>query len=459
MSRVILVTLFACATVLSCISSAATTGPANVGERAAAPLSPEIKVRILKLASSFEVSGIALRFSGSQKAAQQYLSALPVKKTAVVAYRDGAWIISNNDKTLSIYGSKLEIFGETLNVGRARVPSVGLFVARERTGKSAGVDYVARLPIEDYLVDVVASEMPFQWPIEAQKAQAVAARSYALSIMHERRGEKFDIDSSTLHQVYQYGRSALHGSRFLSKIREAVSSTRDIVLADSSGRLLKSYFHSHCGGETEEPKEVWGVGPAFGVVNDSGCAMSPAGRWKTRIAFSEIIHRLARNQRAAPLTVRGVEMKYKLGSERVQQVLFVGLEGRVMMKAQDFREMFGYDRVKSTLFVARVDGDTLVLEGRGYGHGVGMCQTGARLMAMGGAGYEQVLRRYYPLAQIVRPLVAPVAGSIVASESTLVHRVSVADVRADIQQIRSGERVSLVGANNQADASATSILK
>lgn len=412
MNRLINVTLIACAMGLShvvmaanSVADASMAAATNVTPSKNSPVSTtEIKVRVLKLSHSFEVSGVGLRFSGSRAASQQSLSILPVKKTAVVGYRDGTWIVSNNDKTLKIYGSKLEVSGETLAIARTRVPASGQFVARERKGKSAAVDFVAKLPIEEYLVDVVASEVPFHWPLEAQKAQAVAARSYALSIMKERRKEKFDIDSSTLHQVYQYGRSALRGGRFLAKIREAVSSTREVVLADSGGRLLKSYFHAHCGGQTEEPKEVWGVGPAFGLVNDNGCALSRSGQWKTRIPFSEVIHRLARNQKNAPLAIRNVEMKYKMGSERVQSVVITGLEGRVQMKAQNFREMFGYDRVKSTLFVARVEGEALVIQGRGHGHGVGMCQTGARLMALGGSGYEEILRRYYPSAQIVKPV-------------------------------------------------------
>lgn len=400
MSRLISITLFACAMSFSSAGFAVTPSPTSSS-------SPEIKVRVVKLPSSFEMSGVGLRFSGSQKSAQQSLSILPVKKTAIVGYHNGTWIISNNDKTLTIYGSKLEVTGENVMVARSRVPGGGFFIARERAGKSAAVDFVARLSLEEYLVDVVASEVPFHWPLEAQKAQAVAARSYALSIMKERRKEKFDIDSSTLHQVYQYGRSAMRGGRFLAKIREAVLSTREIILADSSGKLLKSYFHAHCGGQTEEPAEVWGVGPTFGLVSDNGCALSRSGQWKTKIPFSEVVHRLARNQKSAPLAIRNIEMKYKEGSERVQQVIITGLEGRVQMKAQNFREMFGYDRVKSTLFSAKIEGENLILVGRGHGHGVGMCQTGARLMAMGGAGFDQILRRYYPNAQIVKPVELP----------------------------------------------------
>lgn len=370
----------------------------------AAPLPDTIiKVRVLKLGTSFDVTGIGLRFGGSQVADMQSLSALPVKKSASINYHNGTWNVAYDGRELNMIGSRLEVNGETLKVNGQKVPSFGGFVAAERKSKST-VDYVASLDIEDYLVDVVASELPFGWPLEAQKAQAVAARSYAMSIMKERRKEKFHIDSTTLHQVYQFGRSGWKGVKQRERIRLAVQSTQGVTLADSRGRLLKSYFHAHCGGQTEEPREVWGVGPKFGIVNDTGCAISTAGLWRTQIPFSEVIHRLSRTRNGpTPITIQNIEMKYQEGSQRVDSVVITALEGQVKMKAQAFREMFGYDRVKSTLFTSKIEGNVISLTGHGHGHGVGMCQTGAKMMALAGAKYDQILNRYYPLAKIIKP--------------------------------------------------------
>ena len=253
---------------------------------------------------------------------------------------------------------------------------------------------VSHMPLESYLVGVVNGEVDSSWPMDAVKAQVVAARSYALYQMND-QALYFDLKTDVTSQVYAGVESEDE------EAEEAVKTTRGQVLYKDED-LIQTFFHSSCGGNTTSAREVWGMAqPAQEGVYCGECEEAPYARWNLPLEAGEII-------RAVKALYPGVDGVNSMGVQRRSRdgrihTLFVETgKGRVLIDAGEFRREMGYRRLPSTNFSLGLSGDTIVLTGEGYGHGVGLCQWGARGSALRGMDYKQILRKYYPGAEIRR---------------------------------------------------------
>jgi stage II sporulation protein D len=249
--------------------------------------------------------------------------------------------------------------------------------------------------MEDYLLGVVGGEMPPSWEMEALKAQAVAARTYAASRRREAaaRGADFDVWDDTRSQVY----AGMPGGAYASRIEEAVRSTAGEVLV-WNGELLTAYFHSTCGGHTESAARVFGVAscePLSGV-GCTTCGDSTAFEWEAAVEAADLEEALG----VGPLkSIRGLDPG---PSGRCLRVEVQGETGRREMKGSALRAAVGYGILRSTAFEAEVADGEIRFRGRGFGHGVGLCQWGARGMAKTGATYIEILNHYYPGALVLQ---------------------------------------------------------
>jgi stage II sporulation protein D len=266
--------------------------------------------------------------------------------------------------------------------GRPYPGSIRVIRAGERVAVINIVD------IETYLAGVVGGEMPANWPREALKAQAVAARTYALSFQQGRTDAEWDLTSTVEDQVYRGGppqRSVL----------EAVNATRGQVLLHE-GRLFPAFFHSTCGGHTESPG-VTLAKPEFDFLEGvpcEFCAKSPYAEWSERISRRELSATLALADGSVGSLIIGVLVTTgENSSGRAVKVSWSG--GETLVPIVDFRRAVGWMRVKSGRFECRVEGDALVFAGRGLGHGAGMCQYGCKGMAEAGYTYDRILAHYY----------------------------------------------------------------
>ncbi len=236
------------------------------------------------------------------------------------------------------------------------------------------------LPLEDYVVAVLGGEMPPSFPLEALRAQAVAARTYALNKKLETLDEPFHLGSSVLAQVY----GGLE--RETPKTREATDSTRGQVLTFDL-EPIEAYFHSSCGGQTETGLAALQRDLPYLQSVSCPCGKHPATQWSTSLSAQELEDAFGREAhgevRVLARTSTGRVRKLQLGSRSVEGV--------------EFRQRLGYERVRSLLFEVSPDGKGGVrLVGRGFGHGAGLCQWGAKLMADAGKGYREILLHYYP---------------------------------------------------------------
>ena len=307
-------------------------------------------------------------------------------------------VLEPGEQEFSLYGGSLAVAGKDLGE-RA--------VVREGTGQGfyyKGVRYlgeavllargqsillVNRLAMESYLLGVVPREMPVSFEEQALQAQAVAARSYACALLEVSRGRDYDVSADTSSQVYGGADVAT------DKVRRAVEATRGRMLTHA-GRPVLSYFHSHSGGVLEDDAMVWATDlPYYTVAQDPVSQETKAMDWEFRISGKKLAKILRANGFHVP-SVQGIEAAERSPSGRLAVVRVLTPDGPVDIQSNNFRLMAGAGDLKSTFFDVKQQGETYIFKGRGFGHGVGMSQWGAQGWAEEGAGYAEILARYYP---------------------------------------------------------------
>jgi len=268
----------------------------------------------------------------------------------------------------------------------------GEFSIRNYGGESLIVNSV---DIEKYLTGVLAKEMDSLWPIEALKAQAVLSRTFAVLKIKENRSKNlpYDIENSIYHQVY--------GVTDCEKIGKAVYETAGQILTDS-GEIAQVFFHANCGGRTSTPEEVWGgTYHKLQSVEDPYCADTPYYNWSKTFTKAQV-SRLVNFPGMDKITV---SERYKSG--RAKNLRLSSKNGKVVyMQAHKFRmaingksSRVAFDEpfiIPATNFTISQQGEKITFTGTGYGHGVGMCQWGARKMAEGGKSHGEILGYYFP---------------------------------------------------------------
>ena len=378
----------------------------SLGVSLAAPVTPigaaEVRVRLKRAQKSVALSGYDLHVGPPNRFATTIrLAPLAVHRATVRLTGRGRWEVAWDDKPAQVLsGDRLWVKGERLHLGREAAP----FELELIAGGGARIDVIAHLDLEKYLLGVLPAEMPIDWPLEALKAQAVAARSFARRLTSERRAGRFDVESDITDQMYRFADQAQRHHARATKLRRAVTETAGEVLLEPGGRVLKAYYSADCGCTTEDPRYVWGASEAMQSVLDPTCGTRAPVRWQRRLGRDNVRRRLARAlDLPADAGLTSFEITGRTPSGRVATVAAVmnvgGSPHRRTLTANDFRRAFGPKRIRSANFSLRWSGRELEIVGSGVGHGVGMCQTGARAMADSGATYRAILRQYYPRAR------------------------------------------------------------
>lgn len=318
--------------------------------------------------------------------------------------------------------------------GRLRI------VARSDAASGA-FDVIEHVAIEDYLPGVVAKEMLAGWPLTAFQVQAVCARTYALQ---ERglsllRGEHFDLESTDRDQVYG-------GASANATAQEAVRTTRGLVLRHN-GTVLRAYYSSTCGGRTASARDTWPIGrgyeynlaaPIQAHTRPTACEISPLHRWTVTRDKAELEQRLRAFGERQKLLIRNLKSLHSI------EPLTFNADGRpsrykIIEPGGKWYELSGEElrlacnnsvpapapaagggaagvgappaglpvvdrksRVHSSDFEVKVRGNVVTFNGRGFGHGVGMCQYCAKAFADRGEDWRTIVLRFYPGAVIER---------------------------------------------------------
>lgn len=243
-----------------------------------------------------------------------------------------------------------------------------------------GVTAVNYVNIDDYLYSVVGSEMPTSWPQEALRSQAIAARSYALYHQRKASGRAFDLNSTQYSQVYK----GIQGEA--SSTQTAVDTTRGKVLTHG-GRIIEAVFHSSSGGHTENSEHVWSKAiPYLQGVPDFD-QNAPVYSWRTQFSLEEVGNRIG-----YPGVIEAVEVLSRSPQGRAKRMTIIGDAGTLTMTGNTFRQKLG---LRSTKFDLAVSPEGISVAGKGFGHGIGMSQWGARGMAERGHDYDEILTHFY----------------------------------------------------------------
>lgn len=255
---------------------------------------------------------------------------------------------------------------------------------------------VRELPIEGYLLGVVAGEMDPSWPLEALKAQAIIARTFTLQRIAATGGvPQRGAHASTDPEEFQ----AYDSSRINARVERAVAETRGVVLA-YNGQFPLTWFHAYSGGMTATPQEGldWDKGPTpylRRVVDREWDRYIPdeVKFWTLRVPGERLRAAVREIAGRDPGPVRAVRVARWTPSGRADAILVNG----VAVSGNALRARLGPEEFRSTMLrQVRVDPDgTVTFQGKGYGHGVGMSQWGARAMAEHGRSAEDIIRAYY----------------------------------------------------------------
>jgi len=285
------------------------------------------------------------------------------------------------------------------------------------------------ISVEKYLDGLVNAEFSSKWDPRAVEAQVIAARTYAVyqaEFMRKNKNTHFDVDSTTKDQVYDGFFSEDY------KASRAVSDTKGMVLVSKGTNApIKAFYHSTCGGETELPESVWGQ--HFQGLRKKAkcpyCKSSPQFSWESIMSVNDLekLITLGVKRDGTPPSLRSLPIKevlhksklikiepvFNLNSNRAQSIeLYYQSEDstrRVFQwrtTAAYFRKWIGPLKLKSTYFEAEAQGslshgvERFVFKGKGYGHGVGLCQWGAKVMGEKGFNHKQILSHYYPDTKI-----------------------------------------------------------
>ena len=254
-----------------------------------------------------------------------------------------------------------------------------------REGKT--ITAVNHVDLEHYLYSVVGAEAVSTWPIEALKAQAVAARSYALYKRHTQANQIYDLDTTVATQVYK-GLDTEY-----TTTHEAVNSTLGQIMTYNNEVILAA-FHSSSGGHTENVEDVWTSPlPYLRAVVDYDHS-APVFEWQQIFPVSRIKTLVAgvgkiKGLQPVKVTPRGRIVTMKIVGDRGS----ANLSGKEIRKALDLR---------STLFRMSTDGTNLRVSGRGFGHGLGLSQWGAYYLAQQGVDYHRILAHYYQNADLTK---------------------------------------------------------
>lgn len=269
------------------------------------------------------------------------------------------------------------------------------------------LDKVELIPMEDYITGVVAAEMPAEFPSEALKAQAVAARTYVVKrmmaggVVNNCHPSADTCDNPNHAQAWisreemkeRWG--TVNYYRYYYKIRMAVDDTAGEIVT-FSGQPIDPVFHSSCGGQTENSEDVWKFEVPY--LRSVSCPYDadpePVREVATTIVTVE--SKLGVNMQAVQASTGSTKPIKILESTSTGRPKLL-LVGDKKLQASEIRQKLG---LRSTNFTWQLAEDKVIFKTKGYGHGVGMCQYGARGLAEHGYDYKRILKHYYTGVQI-----------------------------------------------------------
>jgi stage II sporulation protein D len=257
-------------------------------------------------------------------------------------------------------------------------------------------DLVNNIPLEAYITTLLAKEMHGSWPVEALKAQAVAARTYAFERLKRGGDSLYDLESSEKDQV--------SGSFFdaTENTLKASKETEGEILVGPSGKISPAFFHSKCGGRTLRPDQVWGgVEEGYRSVGCTFCHKTGRQDWKHKIQNPKMVQMVDQVlKRYYSDQISDANIRLMPDAPENSEIRLYSGDRLHIIKKSYLRNLAGREILPSNNFILTSRNKEFQVDGQGYGHGVGMCQLGALELAKRGYDYRQILAFYFPRHKI-----------------------------------------------------------
>tara|TARA_B100001971_G_scaffold215193_1_gene259938 strand:+ start:16432 stop:17580 length:1149 start_codon:yes stop_codon:yes gene_type:complete len=351
---------------------------------------PSIRVRIAKAIHDVNISGTDLVKTVSGQPIEQYY---PGKKRFVFNCRPLKSLVKKNEPILL---AKITSRTGLMEFNQKKYRG-SLFLVSSYKGK--GCDVINKLNLETYISSLLPKEMNAKWPLEALKAQAVAARSYAIHLIKTKQVKKtngfetyYDLENSEKHQV--------NGSFFevTYETSKATRLTRGQVLLPKSQRITPIFFHSKCGGKTRLPEQVWSNKvDGYSSVDCPYCHKHGVADWKIDIPKSRFDHALRKGMQVYQNKDIKSQLSLAPDDKSYPQLRLYSNDDVHLLKKSRIRSILGRKKAPSNYFkFEKNNNNSITLNGKGYGHGVGLCQFGAYEMAKRGYSYTDILAHYFP---------------------------------------------------------------
>jgi stage II sporulation protein D len=254
--------------------------------------------------------------------------------------------------------------------------------------------------MERYIAGVVMSEGGSGKNIEYFKSQAVIARTYMYRYIDKHLYDGYNVCDNTHCQAF-------NGTSSDSILNRAAIETKGLVILDQDSTIIESAFHSNCGGETASSGDVWlTVQPYLKKVIDPYCLSSRNAVWRKSIGLNEwieFINESGFSGKTDDPSVFSFSQKSRLSDYKT---------GSFTIPLTIIRSELN---LRSTFFSVYPEGDSIILRGRGYGHGVGLCQEGAMVMALKGFKFNQIIEFYYSgvlISDIKNAVILPVNSTV-----------------------------------------------
>jgi len=256
-----------------------------------------------------------------------------------------------------------------------------------------GLWVVNYVNIDDYLKSVVPAEISPSSDLDALKAQAIVSRSYAIFRAVQKPEAEYYLTVTS--QAYQNGIFAED-----ERSTRAVESTRGKVIYFKK-KLLQAFCHAACGGYTENPNNVWKSEYEFPrPVRCKYCEGSKYSNWVTKISFHKLQQRLRKLGIQHLYAIKPYKMSRYGG--RITELKINHKGGNHTIRFNRFRELVGYEVIRSGFFKMEKTPGGIIFKGKGWGHGAGLCQEGARKLAELGKSYKAIIKYYFPKTRIGR---------------------------------------------------------
>ncbi|HRH01370.1 MAG TPA: SpoIID/LytB domain-containing protein [Bacteroidia bacterium] len=242
--------------------------------------------------------------------------------------------------------------------------------------------------LENYVAGVVEMEAGSNHTIEYYKVQAIICRTYALSNLRRHEVEQYNLCDNVHCQAYK------GNNRINEQIAEATIQTKNLVMVDKKSELITTAFHSNCGGQTCNSEDVWGMSkPYLRSVRDTFCLRQRNATWVKSVPKATWAEYLYQNCKPCANDTSLLCCDFDQ-TERKTSLNY----SSVQLPLKNIRNDL---KLKSSFFAIQIQPDSVLFVGKGYGHGVGLCQEGAIQMARAGLKYNYILHYYYKDVDII----------------------------------------------------------